>query len=114
MIVLMVLPCMSRPSRTRPQVYGHPLTSDWIINFGRKHGVDPKGDKSQFGLVVESIELIRDELKKEGEYALVRWWRDSPNLCCQELFTPDSEGVAARGAHVFQSGAVEEIHGDQR
>ncbi|KAF8435451.1 hypothetical protein L210DRAFT_3648625 [Boletus edulis BED1] len=62
-----------RPSREREQVFGYILQSDWIIDFGQRHNVDPQGLKNEFGLIIDSVELIRDELKKDGEFALVRY-----------------------------------------
>lgn len=52
-----------------------PSSSDRIVDFGRKHNVDLQGLKDQFTLVVNSIVLIRDELNKDGRYALI----GSPN-----------------------------------
>ncbi|KAF8421344.1 hypothetical protein L210DRAFT_3654514 [Boletus edulis BED1] len=62
-----------RPSREREQVFGYILRSDWINDFGQRHNVDPQGLKNEFGLIIDSVELIRDELKKDGEFALVRY-----------------------------------------
>jgi hypothetical protein len=61
-----------RPRTKRAQVFGYPPRLQWILDFGQKHNVDPEGVKSEFGCLVDSVELIRDELIKDGGYALVR------------------------------------------
>jgi hypothetical protein len=60
------------PSTKRAQVFGYTLRLQWILDFGQKHNVDPEGVKSEFGCLVDSVELIHDELVKDGGYALVR------------------------------------------
>ncbi|KAF8129854.1 hypothetical protein EV363DRAFT_1219654 [Boletus edulis] len=62
-----------RPSRQRKQVFGYILQFDWIIDFGRKRNVDPEGLMNRFALIADSVELIRDELKMDGEFASVRF-----------------------------------------
>ena len=59
------------PSTRRVQVLGYSLQTHWVMDFGRKHNVNPEGVKSSFACLVDSVELIRDELKKAGIYAFV-------------------------------------------
>lgn len=47
------------------------------MEFGWKHNVDPMGVKTQFSLFVDSVELIRDEIKKDGEFTSVQYIQNS-------------------------------------
>lgn len=67
-----------RPSREQAQVLGYMLRKDWIIDFGRQHNVDPTGKNTRTGIVLDSVELIRDEIRKNGEFASVRFFQCAP------------------------------------
>ena len=66
------------PSRERAQVFGYTLRDDWIMDFGRKRNVDRMGEKTQMSLFLDSLELIRDEIKENGEFASVRLYQSAP------------------------------------
>ncbi|KAF8129853.1 hypothetical protein EV363DRAFT_1584446 [Boletus edulis] len=62
-----------RPSREKAQLFGYILRSGWILDFGRKRNVDPQDVKDEFNLIMDSVELIRAELMKDGDFASV-WY----------------------------------------
>ncbi|KAF8435457.1 hypothetical protein L210DRAFT_3506275 [Boletus edulis BED1] len=67
--VLTDLHTFPRPSREKAQLFGYILRSGWILDFGRKHNVDPEDVKDEFNLIMESVELIRGEIMKDGDFA---------------------------------------------
>lgn len=90
--------CTPKPSTKRMQVFGYALRSDWIVDFGQEHNVDPSSEKDECSLLVGTVELIRKEINKDGEFALVRYGTNTPDDIPAQIYVARNFSLPMKGS----------------
>ena len=80
------------------QVFGYALRSDWIVDFGQEHNVDPSSEKDECSLLVGTVELIRKEINKDGEFALVRYGTNTPDDIPAQIYVARNFSLPMKGS----------------